>query len=510
MPATSSPPPSQEILVLGGGSAGFLAAITLKTRLPTLNVRVLHSSDIPIIGVGEGTTFTMPIFLHGYLGIDPREFHANVHPTYKLGIQFLWGPRPRFHYSFTNQLDGLIQGMPKPRGFYCYENYDYADITGALMANGRAFERQQDGGPVVPTSVAYHIENENFVHFLEGHTRRMGIEIIDDKVDEVEQNDDGISALKLASGNSVSADLFIDCSGFRSVLLREALGEPWVSYESSLYADRAVAGGWDRSDEPILPFTTAETMNAGWCWQIEHDHFLNRGYVYSSRFLSDDEAEKEFREKNPKIDSTRVIKFDSGATERAWVKNVVALGNSNGFVEPLEATSLAIICDHAAKLVHTLADANFQVSDASRRFFNRYTERNWSAIRRFLAMHYKFNKRIDTEFWRACIEETDLAGAEEIVDYYQSCGPSLLWASEAMGPLDPFGWEGYLVMLVGQKVPFETQYQPGDQEQKVWNQYMTSLAQRAQNSLTMRQATEMIRSPQWAWRPDFYASAVRW
>ncbi len=507
------PPPKQiqNVLILGGGSAGFLTAITLKARMPNLDVTVLHSSKIPIIGVGEGSTLTMPVYLHGYLGIDPDQFHAAVRPTYKLGIRFLWGPRKRFHYTFTSQLDAFVPGQPRPNGFYCHENYDFGDITGALAAHERGFERQQDGGPLVDTNVAYHLENETFVEFLVQHAQTIGVKIVDDVVEGVEQDENGISELKLPEGRSVTADLYVDCSGFRSELLGKTFGEPFDNYESSLPCSRAVAGGWKREDEPLLPFTTAETMNAGWAWQIEHDDVINRGYVYSPAFIGDEEAEAEFREKNPKVTDTRVIKFESGAYRRSWVKNVVALGNSSGFVEPLEATALAVICEHAAKLVHVLADSGLCFNETSVNYYNRYCQRTWSAIRRFLAMHYRFNTRIENEFWKYCWNEVDLAGAEEIVDYYQACGPATLWAGQAMGANDPFNWEGYLVMLVGQQVPHRRQdYAPSAEETQTWSNHLAQLSQRAANGLTMRQALDMIRSPNWGWKPGFYTSANRW
>ena len=509
--ASASAPPIKNVIVLGGGSAGYLAAISLKVRLPQLSVTIIHSKDIPIIGVGEGTTFSVPIFLHGYLGIDPGAFHRVVKPTYKLGIRFLWGPTDHFHYSFTNQLDSRLAELSKPNGFFCQDEFLYGDLTGALMEHDRAFERQPDGGPLIGTNVAYHIENREFVEFLETCAAEVGVVTRDDEVEGVDLDEDGVKDLRLRSGESVSADLYIDASGFRSELIGKAFGEPFESFEPSLFCDRAVAGGWGREDELVKPYTTAETMNAGWAWQIEHDELINRGYVYSSKFISDDEAEAEFREKNPKVKDTRVIKFETGCYRRNWIKNVVGIGNAAGFVEPLEATSLAIICDHMGKLIRALTDSDLAIEPKAVEYFNRYTERNWRAIRRFLAMHYKFNTRIDNDFWRACWNDTDLAGAEDIVDYYENCGPGLMWASEAMGPADPFGWEGYLVMLVGQQVPPKKLWNKLTQaDRQVWETYRSQLSQRAANGMTVTEAVEKIRSPNWGWKPDFYAKAVRW
>src|SRR5205085_6173192 len=133
-------------------------------------------------------------------------------------------------------------------------------------------------------------------------------------------------------GAVASADLYIDCSGFRSLLLGQTLKEPFVSYKSTLFCSRAVISEWNRTDEPIQPYTTCETMECGWCWRIDHENFISRGYVYSPEFISDSDAEAEFRRKNPRVESTRIVKFVSGRYERCWVKNVIAMGNSAGFV----------------------------------------------------------------------------------------------------------------------------------------------------------------------------------
>lgn len=499
------------VVVVGGGSAGFLAAITLKARMPVLDVTVIHSSKIPIIGVGEGTTLTMPIFLHGYLGIDPGRFHREVKPTYKLGIRFLWGPRERFFYTFSAQLDKFLPGMPRPNGFYAFEDFEYADVAGALAAEGKGFLSQDGGGPVVNTDLAYHIENEPFVRFLERYAMEIGVRILDDEIVGVDQDDAGIAGLHLDSGRRRSADIYIDCSGFSSVLIGKELGEPLEPFSSSLFCDRAVIGGWRRrGNEPLLPYTTAETMDSGWCWRIEHDDFINRGYVYSSNFIEDDAAEKEFRKKNKSVDETRMVKFSSGARRRTWVKNVVALGNSAGFVEPLEATALAVICEHAAKLIHCLADSYLEIDPKSRDYYNRYCNKTWQDIRRFLAMHYKFNTRIENDFWKACMNDTDMIGAEEIIDYYENCGPSLLWGRTAMGPEDPFTWEGYLVMLVGQKVPFRRSFTVGEAERRAWKEQQRRLRETARQGIPMREGLDMIRSDRWRWSPDFYRNASRW
>ena len=173
----------QRILVLGGGSAGFLAAISLKIKMPDLQVVVVRSSSMGVIGVGEATTFAFPNYLHGRLKIDPGEFHRGAQPTWKLGIRFLnWGPRRHFDYTFRPQVTSRWENLPRPNGYYCYEDFEYADVFPSLMSHDKAFLRNRSGGPHIGTDVAYHIENRTFVAYLEGYAARLGIVIQDDLV----------------------------------------------------------------------------------------------------------------------------------------------------------------------------------------------------------------------------------------------------------------------------------------------------------------------------------------
>jgi tryptophan halogenase len=286
----------QRILILGGGSAGFLAAISLKLKIPDLQVTVVRSKSMGVIGVGEATTFAFPNYLHGRLKIDPGEFHRRAQPTWKLGIRFLnWSPRSHFDYTFRPQFTSRWESLPRPNGYYCFDDIEYADLFPALMSHDKAFVRNKFGGPHIGTDVAYHIENKTFVAYLEDHASRMGIAIQDDMVERAQQDEHGVAGLLLQSGRIETADLYIDCSGFASLLLSKALQEPFLSFKPTLFNDRAVWGGWERTDEPIRPYTTAEAMNAGWCWRIDHEFLINRGYVYFNAFLSDEDAEQEFR-----------------------------------------------------------------------------------------------------------------------------------------------------------------------------------------------------------------------
>ncbi|HEV8377701.1 MAG TPA: FAD-dependent oxidoreductase [Tepidisphaeraceae bacterium] len=493
-----------KVIVLGGGSAGFMAAIALKVKLPQLAVRVIRSKDIGIIGVGEGSTIPLTKFLHEYLQVGHKKFLEVAQPTWKLGLRFIWGPpqRQRFFYTFSAQQPNFVlPELSRPIGYYCWDDPDY-DVDCVLMGHDKAFERGPGGGPVFPgLGYAYHFENEKFVQFLEGYASAQGVEILDDTVSQVKQDDSGVSGLVLASGRTETADLYVDASGFISFLLGKALAEPFESFQSSLFCDRAVVGGWDRgADEIIRPYTTCETMQSGWAWQIEHENRVNRGYVYSSDFISDEVAEREFRQKNPKVGPTRVVKFVTGCYRRGWVKNVIAIGNASGFVEPLEATALGVIAMQSRLLADTLLDSGRAPTPSHIGEYNEYHRINWSAIRAFIAVHYKFNTRLETDFWRACRQNVELTPmAQRVVDYYRQNGPSRMWEPTLLHSLDQFGLGGYFALLLGQQVPYDPPYQPSERELKTWNERKAKMNKSAQTALTVKQALEAIRSPKWKW-----------
>lgn len=490
------------ILVLGGGSAGFMAALALKRQMPDLKVRILRSGQVGIIGVGEGSNVGLTAFLHGYLKLNPRKFHAAAQPTWKLGLKFLWGPRPYFNYSFGPGLDGIEDGLPRPNGFYCQESIEYTDLHSALMTEDRAFLNDK-GRPAFHGYFAYHFENEKFVDFLESWARALNIEIVEDHVEEVLQDENGISGLRLTSGQTAEADLFVDCSGFASVLLGKALQEPFVSFRSSLFCERALVGGWNRSgpeDQTIRPYTTCETMESGWSWQIEHEFRVNRGYVYCPAFVSDDQAETEFRAANPKLGALRIVPFQTGRYERSWVKNVVAIGNASGFVEPLEATALSAIAQQSRGLADTLFYSDRQLQPSHFTAANRWHGCYWDAIRRFLAIHYKFNHRIDSPFWRQCQHDTDLAGAEDICEYYRENGPDGYWGVTLLNnPHDQFRISGYMTLLAGMKVPHRQIHTPSDRDRELFRQRQAKYRKLASGGLSVAETLAAIRSPKWSW-----------
>lgn len=494
----------QKILVLGAGSAGLIAAISLKRKLPQLTIRVVRSPEIGVIGVGEGTTPNFPKHIFDYLGISRKQFYALAEPTWKLGIRFLWGPRGRFDYTFGHQLDCQWNDLPMPSGYYCVDDFRCVSEPGALMWHDKVFARQPDGCPDIQGWHAFHIENKKFVDVLERTARENGVEIIDGKVTAAERLPHGpLAAVHLEDSRRLEADFFIDCSGFRSELLGRALEEPFVSFDCSLFCDRAVVGGWERTNEPILPYTTAETMDAGWAWQIEHEHHINRGYVYSSAAISDDAAAVEFLRKNPKAPaSPRLVKFRSGRYRRLWVENVVAIGNSGGFVEPLEATALMIVCAHAQALLEMLHRSHLSPTATWRDLYNDLAAQGWTDIRDFLALHYRLNTALDTSFWRACREDTDVSNIAPLLEFYADNGPTGFCRYRLPRLENDFGVEGYLVMLVGNCAPYRAKHAPSEAEIQIWERHRAQFIAAAQTGLSVHQTLAYIRHPAWEWHAD--------
>jgi tryptophan halogenase len=494
----------QRVLVLGAGSAGLLAAISLKRKIPRLSVTIVRSRELGVIGVGESTTPGLPRHLFNYLGIRRKQFYALAEPTWKMGIHFLWGPRPFFNYGFSQQLDAQWSDLPRPHGFYCDDDFTDVDMCTALMRQGKAFERQpNNGGPVIPDWHAFHLDNPKLVKALEVVAKELGIEFIDANVAGAQRSGEGIASIALEDGRKLEADFFIDASGFRSELLSRTLEEPFVSFAPSLFCDRAIVGNWQRTDEPILPYTTAETMNAGWCWRIEHEQTVNRGYVYCSDSISDEEARNEFLAKNPRAKTwDHVVKFRSGRYRRGWVGNVMAIGNAGGFVEPLEATALMVVSYQCQTFVDMLLHSGAAPTPTMQALFNHSWAATWDEIRDFLTLHYYANKRLDTPFWRHCQHDTDVSRLTPLLKFYDENGPTG-FARHLLGNTgSQFGIEGFLVILVGTKFPYRGRHTPTEAEWQTWNRHRADYGNRAQSGMDVKEALSFIKHPLWTWHGE--------
>ena len=490
----------QNIVVLGGGTAGLLSALTLRRQLPNVSVTLVQSPQIGTIGVGEGTTPIFPRHLLETLRVDARQLYTKAKPTWKLGIRFFWGSRPVFYYSFTSQFDARWSDLPRPHGFYCFEEYRPADLASALMAAAKCAPRRLDGTPDFLAATALHVENAHLVSWLDEECRKAGVKFLEGTVRSIDRSE-SIKALVLEDDRRIEGDFFVDASGFRRELVGHFLDQPFEDWSNALFCDRALIGGWKRDEEAILPYTTAETMSAGWSWQIEHEHFINRGYVYSSAFVSDDEAQREFLLQNPKIlpTATRVVKFKSGSLRNSWIRNCVAVGNSAGFVEPLEATALSVLVLSVRAIAEVLADSVLRPTEAHAIAYNRYVRGAWEETRDFLALHYRFNDRVDSPFWIHAREHTPLGAIAPLVEFYQDAGPAQFGRYLMQSADNIYALEGHLALLVGQRVPFRASYSPSSAEIATWSRHIADYAAKARIGLTVAESLASIRSPQWRW-----------
>lgn len=488
----------QSVVVLGGDTPGLIAALTLKRRLAHLNVRVVRGAHDVTRPESEATTAELSCLLFVYLALKPGQFYREVEPTWRLGTRFLWGSRTEFYHACASEYEQSPPEFQRSIGFYCRNESPVVGLSSALMHHGKAFPRRPDGLPLLTRKHGFHIENSKLLNYLENRCRDAGVIFSEAAACDVEKAPHGIAALRLQDGEQIKADLFIDASGCRSELLGRSLAEPFQSYGDALFCDRNVIGSWARTDEPITPYTTIETMDAGWCWQIEHEHTISRSYVYSSRFLSDSEAVAELRTKNPKIDAALELhSFHSGRHKRCWVENVVAIGEAFGFLEPLQPTRLHLACTQARLLTESLADSLLEPTPSLRELYNQAVGLEWDDVRDLLLVHYVFNTRLDTPFWRECREKIDLGGAARIVKFYQENGPSLRAASLLLRPNYPFGLDGYLALLLGQQVPHDKAYRPSAAEQHGWRKRVTQFETQAQRALTVSESLAALRCAGW-------------
>lgn len=458
-PVTQSvaPQPTEyrTVCVLGGGTAGYLAALALRALLPKLSITLIESSKIPIIGVGEATTSELPPFLHRILGIDPVEFFRKVLPTFKLGIRFDWGrPAPyRFYYPFD-------RGSPLEGHLY-EGDIRHVTLLSSMMEAGKI--HILDGASDGPDSLlpaypfAYHLDNKRFVRFLAERAHEVGIEYLDREIVDAGLSSDGenIDHLITAEGERLTYDLYIDCTGFRSFLLEKKLGSPFISYADSLFTDTAVVASVPHGGV-IGPYTLAETMDAGWCWNIPQMEENHRGYVFASEFLSRDQAEAEMRRKNAGMGDAWMVRFRSGRHEHFWRGNVVAIGNSYGFVEPLESTAIQVVLREALLLASNFP--RFKNEASVKDGLNQAVGSYWDYICGFLSIHYRYNQRLDTDFWKACRERVEVSRALPVLARYREGAP--LVHRPMRSKLLNFNEFGHDMLLMGQDVAPERYLEP--------------------------------------------------
>ena len=422
----------ENIVIVGGGSAGWMTAAYLKKALgESAQINLVESATISTIGVGEATFSTIKLFFD-FLGLDESEWMPECNAAYKLAIKFVNWNAERRHFYHPFQRYEIVDGFNIAEWWLkLKENldaYDYSCFTIPTMCDLKKSPRYLDGKVFdnkveehfkpekafqknvlldlkIQYPYAYHFNASLLANFLRDFAMQNGArQILDDVVDVALAEDGSISHIKTKEHGNIKGDLYIDCTGFRGLLINKALGEPFISFSDSLLCDSAIAMQIpkDIARDGINPYTTATALSAGWVWNIPLYGRDGTGYVYSSAFASQEDAEKEFREHlGSASDNLKplYIKMRIGRNRNSWVKNCVAIGLSSGFVEPLESTGIFFIQHGIEQLVADFPDKTF--NDELVKSYNKAVANCIDGIRDFLTLHYYGSSRYDTPFWKA-------------------------------------------------------------------------------------------------------------
>ena len=402
----------RSIVIVGGGTAGWMTAATLGRLLGPnyAKVTLVESDDIGIIGVGEATIPQIATF-NRMLGLDEDEFVKATKGSFKLGIQFVnWGRQGHVYFHPFGGYGVNMEGV----SFHAFwlklhqageaPNIDDWSLQATAGAQGK-FMRPIDAGnsPLSQIAYAFHFDAGLYARYLRSYAEQRGIVRQEGKIVDVAlRSEDGfVEAVVLEDGRRLEADLFIDCSGFRGLLIEQALKAGYEDWSHWLPCNRAIAVPCAGVPE-LTPYTRSTAHSAGWQWRIALQHRTGNGHVFSSNFMSDEEAQRILLDNldGEPLAEPRIVPFQTGHRRKFWDKNVVAIGLSAGFMEPLESTSIWMIQSGIARLMAMFPDRDFAPSTIAR--YNRVIATEYAEIRDFLILHYKATERDDSEFWNYC------------------------------------------------------------------------------------------------------------
>ena len=399
------------IVIVGGGTAGWMSAAALRvaTRGQHCRIILVESDEIGTIGVGESTLPPITKF-NRFLGIDEDDFIRKTQATFKVGIRFDNWQRvghSYFHpFADDNSNPGVLPTLYRylvklAAGGHEPDLGEYELCTAAARNN--RFERPVNDRPGPFLTYAFQFDASLYAKYLREHAEKRGVERVEGKISDVQLHAENgfIDAVILESGRRIEGDLFIDCSGFRALLAGQALKDPYEDWSHWLPCDRAWAVPCE-SVTPLVPYTRATAREAGWQWRIPLQHRIGNGYVFSSKFTSEERA-RELLLSNldgRPLDAPRLVKFVTGRRKHAWIKNCVTAGLSSGFLEPLESTSIQLILASIMRLIDCFPDRDCGrlVVDE----YNRLVAGEFDRTRDFIILHYCVTSRDDTEIWRYC------------------------------------------------------------------------------------------------------------
>ena len=399
----------KSIVILGGGTAGWIAAnlIAFHWGDRDIDITLVESPDISIIGVGEGSTPPLKIFLE-LIGADESDWMGRCDATYKVGITFRdWSTRPGFSeyfHPFLCQPDEFSVPAFFHNSFLRRKGVDLDGHPSQFFLGWELAKERL--APVAPPNFpfemnyGYHFNSALLGEFLQDWAAKRGVKYKQATVTDAVLDERGyIDYLKTDSEETIKADFYVDSTGFRSQLLQQALGVPFDSCEDVLFNDSAVVFPTEPEENPS-PQTISTALKYGWVWKIPLTSRFGNGYVYSSKYVDDDDAEMELREHLGLVDSdieARKLRFKVGRVREHWAKNCLAVGLSQGFIEPLEATALDMVQETVARFIEAANKGNF--TDQYRDEFNHRISRRFDAVRDYIVCHYRINTRTDTEYW---------------------------------------------------------------------------------------------------------------
>jgi tryptophan halogenase len=439
----------RRVIIAGGGTAGWMAAAALTRTLgKVLDITLVESDEIGTVGVGEATIPSLVQF-HRLLEVDEQEFMAATQATFKLGISFEnWRARGEdYIHSFgTTGTDhwtagfqhfwhkGRERGLAGDYGDYCLE---------LKAAQELRFGHLPDGG----MNYAYHLDASRYARYLRRFSEHFGIERIEGKIASVERHpaNGDVAALLLDSGRRLEGDLFIDCTGFRSLLLGQTMGVEYEDWSHWLFNDSAIAVQTE-SVGPAVPYTRAIAHDWGWQWRIPLQHRTGNGIVFSSRHVDDATARAALLAniEGKVLTEPRVIRFTPGQRRQVWAGNVVGLGLATGFLEPIESTSIHLIQRSIVRLLQLFPTQGIQATDVAE--FNAQAAEDIRTIRDFIILHYKVTNRDDTPYWQAARTMDVPPALQHRIDLFRDSGRVFRYLNEL------FAENSWVQVMVGQGI----------------------------------------------------------
>jgi tryptophan 7-halogenase len=444
----------QTIVIVGGGSAGWMTAAALSRFLTRgWSIKLVESEDIGTVGVGEATIPGIRIF-NAALGIDEDEFVCTTQGSFKLGIEFDGWSRPGERYIHAFGQVGRDLGLILFHHYWLRARANggneglaaYSLTAAAAKANRFIRGNPTPNAPLGPMTYAYHFDAGLYAAYLRKQAEARGVVRIEGNIQQVQRDGESgdVSAVQLADGTNVAGDLFVDCSGFRGLLIEGALETGYEDWTHWLPCDRALAVPC-ASIKPLTPYTRSTARKAGWQWRIPLQNRIGNGHVYCSSQISDDEAAAILMANldGEALDEPRPITFRTGMRKKFWNRNVVALGLSSGFMEPLESTSIHLIQSGIERLLKFLPSG--PIADADRDAYNAQSAFEFERIRDFIILHYHANQR-DEPFWKTCREMTIPDTLAEKLSVFRANGRIFRVADELFTEL------GWLQVMVGQGI----------------------------------------------------------